>query len=63
MLLPTLLTCSSYYMMEGHALYVKGIGENSVQVKEPNNTSNIATYSIDGFLETYAYDEKVLFVL
>lgn len=57
------MCCSSYHYMEGHALYVKDIKENSVQVKEPNNTGNIATYSVESFLETYKWDEKTIFIL
>ena len=57
------MCCASYYYIEGHALYVKDINKNSVQVKEPNNTGNIATYSIDAFLNTYNYDEKTIFIL
>ena len=34
------MCCASYHYMEGHALFVKDIKENSVQVKEPNNTGN-----------------------
>ena len=59
----TAMCCSSYHYMEGHALYLKGINENSVQVKEPNNTENIATYSTEAFLETYKWDEKTIFIL
>ena len=59
----TAICCASYRYMEGHALYLKDINENSVQVKEPNNTGTIATYSTEAFLETYKWDEKTIFIL
>lgn len=45
-----------------HAFYVKNINQNSVDVKEPNNTENIVTYSYEDFLKTYNYGDTVLFI-
>ena len=45
-----------------HAFYIKEINENSVSVKEPNNTKNIVTYSYEDFLKTYNYGDMVLFI-
>lgn len=45
-----------------HAFYVKNINQNSVDVKEPNNTENIVTYSYEDFLKTYNYEDTVLFI-
>lgn len=47
---------------DSHAFYVKNINQNSVDVKEPNNTENIVTYSYEDFLETYNYEGTVLFI-
>ena len=57
------MCCSSNYYMEEHAMYVKNINKNSVQVKEPGNTGIIATYSFESFLETCGKDEITLFIL
>ena len=45
-----------------HAFYIKEINENTVSVKEPNNTKNIVTYSYEDFLKTYNYGDTVLFI-
>ena len=47
----------------GHAFYIKNINKNSVQIKEPHNTANIATYEKDDYITVYGDKPTTLFIL
>ena len=57
------MSSASYGGMSGHAMYIKYINKNSIQVKEPHNTGNIATYSIEGFIENFDGTDFTVFIL